>query len=122
MRRSIKSIGKNWSIVGKDRNSYLLLVRESLAFAKFQPILNVTTRSVLLVIYPERCFKRYNNMGKKHKENKKRYIIIQKEKFLSNTFLLSYPNDSISLSSFLILSYITCNYYAFQLILFAILL
>ncbi|CAF4708676.1 unnamed protein product [Rotaria sp. Silwood2] len=41
---------KNWSILTKDRHSYRLCVRESLAIAKCQPSLNVTTRSVLLLI------------------------------------------------------------------------
>ena len=64
---------KNWSIISKDRNSYRLLMIESLAIAEFQPVLNATSRSVpLLMIYPEGCSKRQNNMGKEHKENTKR--------------------------------------------------
>ena len=63
---------ENWSIVSKDRNSYRLLVRESLAIAEFQPVLNATTRSVPLLIFPEGCSRRHNNMGKEHKENTKR--------------------------------------------------
>ena len=63
---------KNWSILMKDRHSYRLCVRESLAIAECQPSLNVTTRSVPLLIYPEGCPRKQNNMQKELKQNKKR--------------------------------------------------
>ncbi|CAF1596044.1 unnamed protein product [Rotaria magnacalcarata] len=63
---------KNWSVVSRDRHSYRLLIRESLAIAESQPSLNATTRSVPLLIYPEGCPRNHNNMDKQLKENKER--------------------------------------------------
>ena len=63
---------KNWSIISRDRNSDRLLVRESLTSAEFKPLLDATTCSVPLLIYPERCSKRQSIMEKEHKEKTKR--------------------------------------------------
>ena len=63
---------KNCSIINKDRNSYRLLVRESLATAESQPVLNAKTRSVPPLTYSEGCSKTQKNIGKKHTENTKR--------------------------------------------------
>ncbi|CAF2847951.1 unnamed protein product, partial [Rotaria sp. Silwood2] len=43
----------NWSILDKDKHPYRLLVKESLAISEKSPALNLTTRSVSLVVYPE---------------------------------------------------------------------
>ncbi|CAF2636559.1 unnamed protein product [Rotaria sp. Silwood2] len=44
---------KNWNILDKDKHPYRLLVKESLAINAKSPTLNLTTRSVPLVVYPE---------------------------------------------------------------------
>ena len=54
---------KNWIILSKDRHPYRLCVRESLAIAEFQPSLNVTVRSVPLLVYPEGCPRRRIGIG-----------------------------------------------------------
>ncbi|CAF1503384.1 unnamed protein product [Rotaria sordida] len=51
----------NWSILDKDKHPYRLLVKESLAINEKSPTLNLTTRSVPLIAYPEgRVIKRTN--------------------------------------------------------------
>ncbi|CAF4702610.1 unnamed protein product [Rotaria sp. Silwood2] len=50
-----------WSILDKDKHPYRLLVKESLAINEKLPTLNLTTRSVPLVVYPEgRVIRRTN--------------------------------------------------------------
>ena len=49
---------QNWSTLGKDKHSYRLLVKESLAIAEKIPSLNATTRSVPLIVFPEGCANR----------------------------------------------------------------
>ncbi len=46
---------ENVSVLGSDQHPYRLLVKESLAIAEVSPNLNVTTRSIPLIIYPEGC-------------------------------------------------------------------
>ncbi|CAF5081582.1 unnamed protein product, partial [Rotaria sp. Silwood1] len=43
----------NWSILGRDKHPYRLLVKESLAIAENLPSLNQTTRSVPLIVFSE---------------------------------------------------------------------
>ncbi|CAF3954010.1 unnamed protein product [Rotaria sordida] len=52
----------NWTILDKDKHPYRLLVKESLAINEKSPTLNLTTRSVPFVVYPEGCvIKRTNH-------------------------------------------------------------
>ncbi|CAF3166165.1 unnamed protein product, partial [Rotaria sp. Silwood2] len=51
----------NWSIVDKNKHPYRLLVKESLAINKKSPTLNLTTRSIPLVVYPEGRITRRTN-------------------------------------------------------------
>ncbi|CAF3164199.1 unnamed protein product [Rotaria sp. Silwood2] len=43
----------DWKILTRDTKHYRLLIRESLSIVQYQPILNKTTCSVPLIIYPE---------------------------------------------------------------------
>lgn len=60
---------RNWIILSKDRNPHRLCVRESIAIAEFQPSLNVTVRSVPLLIFPEGCPRRRNGNEREFKQN-----------------------------------------------------
>ena len=55
----------------KDRHPYRLCVRETLAIAEFQPSLNVTVRSVPLLVYPKGCPRRRIGNQREFKQNKR---------------------------------------------------
>ncbi|CAF1403391.1 unnamed protein product [Rotaria sordida] len=44
---------QNWRLLDKDKHPYELLVRESLAILEYAPTLNLTTRSVPLIVFPD---------------------------------------------------------------------
>jgi hypothetical protein len=49
---------QNCSLIDRDKHPYRLLIKESIAIAQRSPILNATTRSAPLIIYPEGLVKR----------------------------------------------------------------